>query len=259
MELSRSSLIHDLSLIQTQSPVVFCLTNLVAMDLNANALLALGASPIMSAAPEETADLIAISRALVVNLGTLTTAQIAHMEKALDFADGKIPAVLDPVGAGATSLRTETARRFAAHPALTAIRGNASELTALRGHTGTTRGVDSTLDSAAQADMIQDWSRDHRAVLVMSGAVDFVAYRGDRVAIAHGHPMMVRVTAMGCTATAIVAGFLAVNADPFRAATHAMATMGLCGEYAARDGVGPGTFRVRFLDALANAHDVVAL
>ena len=232
------------------SPIVHNITNYVVMNSTANALLAIGAAPVMAHAEEEVADMVGIASALVINIGTLSREWIKAMHKAAErAAERGIPIVLDPVGAGATAFRTETARGLvsAFRPAI--IRGNASEIMAVCGDPAKTKGVDSSAASqdavAAARSLHGTWG----STVCISGAVDYIigaaCYQ-----VRNGHPMMTRVTGLGCTASALCGAFAAVTPDSARAAAQAMVVMGIAGEMAAGGAEGPGSLQVRFLDAL---------
>lgn len=233
------------------SPLVHNITNYVAMDVTANALLAIGASPAMVHAADEVRDFVKISHSLVVNIGTLSPAWVGAMTGAVGQAveSGK-PWVLDPVGAGATPYRTSVARDLSRRRP-TVVRGNASEILAVAGDAALrTRGVDSVHSSDSAVEVARGLARELGAVVAVTGAVDFVT-DGERVlSVANGHPMMTRVTALGCTASALTAAFLVVQDDAVLASAQALAVLGLCGEIAARDAEGPGSLRWRLLDAL---------
>lgn len=241
---------QTLARLRASAPLVHNITNFVAMDVTANALLAVGASPLMAHAPEELDAIVTISGAVAINIGTLSAPWVESMRLAIAAAraHGK-PWVLDPVGAGATRYRTAVSGELASmHPAV--IRGNASEILALAGEHSATKGVDSTHSSTEAREVARALARSLGCVVAVTGAIDYVT-DGERViAVANGHPMMTRVTALGCTATSLVAACLAVESDPTIAAAHALAIMGVCGELAARGAAGPGTFRVQFMDAL---------
>jgi hydroxyethylthiazole kinase len=235
------------------SPLVHNITNYVAMDVSANALLALGASPAMVHAEEEVEEFVALSHALVVNIGTLSPAWVGAMTRAARqaVALGK-PWVLDPVGAGATLYRTSAARDLA-RLGPTVVRGNASEILALAGASAApTRGVDSVHGAADAVEVARDLARDLRCVVAVTGATDYVTDGTRVLRVENGHPMMTRVTGLGCTATALTGAFLAVQPDPVVAAAQALGVLGLCGEIAARGSDGPGTLRLRILDSLYN-------
>ncbi len=237
--------------IRKGSPVVHNITNYVVMNSTANALLAIGASPVMAHAEEEMVDMVNIASALVINIGTLSSEWVASMFTAARQATKRgIPVVLDPVGAGATAYRTQTARQLieAARPAI--IRGNASEIMAVHEDTKKTKGVDST---NASQDALSAAAAIHRAsgaIVCISGETDYIVGGEKTVKVNNGHPLMARVTGMGCTATALCGAFAAVNGNYAEAAAQAMAVMGIVGEMAAHDAVGPGTLQVRFIDLL---------
>lgn len=221
------------------------------MEPSANALLALGASPVMAHAVEEVEEIVALASALVLNIGTLAPPWIEAMHRGGTAArHRKIPVILDPVGAGASSFRTRTALELLAEVRPTVVRGNASEILTLAGGMGGARGVDATAAVEDAAQGAQALARGRGTVVSVSGAEDLVT-DGERLRRnPRGHPLMTRVTGMGCTASALTAAFAAVNPDPLEAATHAMVVMGVAGERAAAGGAGPGSFLPRFHDAL---------
>lgn len=242
---------EDIQCIRATAPLVHNITNYVVMNTTANALLTLGASPVMAHAEEEVEEMAGIARALVLNIGTLSAAWIESMLKAGRIAsrNGR-PIVLDPVGAGATRFRTATAHRLLREAPPAIIRGNASEIRALVSAERGTKGVDSTHSSGEALDAAQALSRQHRCVVSVSGSTDLIVSEAAVIRVSNGHPLMPRVTGLGCTATALTGAFAAVNPNPLAAAAHAMAVMGIAGEMAAEQARGPGSFQVAFLDAL---------
>ena len=249
--LTAETLWQDVSRLREQSPLVHNITNYVVMNSTANALLALGAAPVMAHALEEVEEIVGLAAALVVNIGTLSRPWVQGMELAMLAARRRgIPVVLDPVGAGASKLRTQTCLELIGKAPPSIIRGNASEIRALWISGATTRGVDSRdCPEAALAAGI-GLSAATGAVLSISGPVDLIVCGREVVEVANGHPMMPRVTGLGCAASALTGAFAAVNPNAWQAATEAMAVMGLCGEIAAAGARGPGSFHVAFLDAL---------
>jgi hydroxyethylthiazole kinase len=195
--------------------------------------------------------MVGLAKALVVNLGTLSPPWVDAMVKAGRAALRRgIPVVFDPVGCGATQYRTETAQKLMEEIRPTIVRANASEIRALVRSRAGTKGVDSVLGPEAVREDAAALSAMAGCVVSVSGAVDLIA-AGESVArIANGHPIMTRVTGMGCAATAITGAFAAVNSNPFQAATHAMGLVGIAGEIAAERSAGPGSFSAQFLDAL---------
>ena len=242
---------QDIENIRSQAPLIHNITNYVVMNTTANALLSLGASPVMAHAIEEVEEMVAIADALVINIGTLSEKWIAAMIKAVKAAKEKgIPIIFDPVGAGATGLRTKTAHNLMIAAAPTIIRGNGSEIIALATAEGGTKGVDSIHGAEAAIDAAQILAEKYQCVVSISGPIDVIMDVNHKVTIANGHPMMPKVTGLGCTATAITGAFAAVNTSPFLAAAHAMAVMGIAGEIAAEKSNGPGSLQLNFLDTL---------
>jgi hydroxyethylthiazole kinase len=241
-----------LQAVRDGAPLVHNITNFVAMEVVANCLLALGASPAMVHAEDEVEDFVGIASALVINIGTLSPPWVVAMERAVLRANalGK-PWVLDPVGCGATPYRTRTAAALAGlRP--TVIRGNASEILALAGATsGPTRGVDSSHEASEAFAAGSALARELGTVVAITGAVDHVTDGERLLRVSNGDPAMTRVTALGCAASAVVGAFLAVEPEPLPAAASALAIFGLAGERAADGAAGPGSLRVRIVDELA--------
>ncbi len=221
------------------------------MNLTANALLALGASPVMAHAEEEVEEMAGLASALVLNIGTLSAAWIGSMRKAAAAARRRgIPIVLDPVGAGATRLRTETSRLLLEEARPAVLRGNASEIRALFYAERGTKGVESRHTAESALEAARGLSAEFGCAVSVSGPVDVIV-RGDAVVrVANGHFLMPRVTGLGCTASALTGAFAAVNPSPLAAAVHAMAVMGIAGEMAGESAAGPASFQTLFLDAL---------
>jgi len=245
-------LFSDLARIRAAAPLVHNITNYVVMNTTANALLAVGASPVMAHAVEEVEEMVGLAQALVLNIGTLSGPWIEAMFVAGRAARRRgIPIVLDPVGSGATRFRTATARRLLDEVGPTIVRGNASEIASLLSEAGDTKGVDSRRASDQTVDAARAVAARWRCVVSLSGATDIIVGAGSELRVRNGHPMMARVTGMGCAASALTGAFAAVNAFPIQAAAHAMALMGIAGEMAAERAAGPGSFQPHFLDALA--------
>jgi hydroxyethylthiazole kinase len=242
---------RTLSHLRAGRPLVHCITNYVAMDINANALLAVGASPVMAHAAEEVEEIAGAAGALVINIGTLDKVWVESMLAAAKAAvEAGVPWVLDPVGVNATPYRLEVAKRLTRLQP-TVIRGNASEIAALGASSAAGgQGVDSTLESFDALDAAQTLARKSGAVVAVTGAVDYVTNGHDLVAVANGHEFMARVTAIGCTLSALVGACLAVSDDPLEATVHGLVIMGIAGEMAAERSQGPGSFRTALIDAL---------
>lgn len=254
--LDATALWADLQAVREHAPLVHSITNLVVMNFNANALLAVGASPVMAHAEEEVCDMVGIAQALVLNIGTLEPAWIRAMALALQAARAKgIPVVLDPVGTGATPYRNAALCGLLETGAPTVVRGNASEIMSVAGLAAVTRGVDSAASTHEAADAAQALARKLGAVVCVSGADDLVVdASGRRATLSNGHPWMTRVTGVGCSASALVGAFAAVQPDAWRATLAAMACLGVVGEMAVErtqaQGGGVGRLQIELLDGL---------
>jgi hydroxyethylthiazole kinase len=234
-------------------PLVHQITNYVVMNETANATLALGALPVMAHAREEVEEMVRIAGALVLNIGTLSPPWVEAMLLAGRAAnDAGVPVVLDPVGAGATTYRTETANRILDEVDVAVLRGNAGEVATLVGMAAEVRGVESIDAGGDPAGVARQAAQTLGLVASVTGRVDHVS-DGERVAaVSNGHELLAQVTGTGCMSTAMTGCFLAVNrADPFAAAVEALVTFGVAGEDAAAGANGPGSFHVALYDALA--------
>lgn len=237
--------------IRACKPLVHNITNYVVMNNTANALLALGASPAMVHSSEEVEEFVAISASLVVNIGTLSPPWVAAMNLAARAAVSRgIPWVLDPVGAGATTYRTQTSAALA-RLAPSCIRGNASEIMVLAGATAEkTKGVDSSHGSADALTPARRLAGATGAVVAVTGATDYVTDGGALIGLANGHPLMAKVTGLGCTATALLGAALAVEKDRLAAVAAGLSFLAIAGEIAAEKSPGPGSLQLHLLDAL---------
>jgi hydroxyethylthiazole kinase len=237
--------------IRIKSPLVHNITNYVVMNPTANALLAVGASPVMAHAIEEIEDIVTISSSLVINMGTLSEKWIDSMLLAVKKAkEINTPFVFDPVGAGASKYRTETALKIMATATPDVIRGNASEIMVLAQQAISTKGVDSTMLSEDAVSGAVELSKKLNNTVVVSGEVDYII-TGDKIStISNGSNLMPKVTGMGCSATSIIGACIAIESDIHLACTTAMAIMGIAGDMAAELSKGPGSFQVNFLDSL---------
>lgn len=251
MSTTTTDLAGPLARVREAAPLVHNITNYVVMNNTANALLAIGASPAMVHAVEEVEEFTAISRALVINIGTLSPRWVDAMRLAAARAGvAGIPWVLDPVGVGATAYRTAVGAELA-RMRPTVIRGNASEIMVLAGSVGVAgKGVDSAHSTDAALAPARALALDTGAIVAMTGVVDYVTDGSQVVSIHNGHAMMARVTGLGCTATALVGAFIAANDDRFAATVAALAVLGVSGELAAERSPGPGSLQMHVLDTL---------
>jgi len=252
IEISAYSIWTDLQKIREMVPLVYNITNSVVQDFTANALLALGASPIMSDSVEEAAELVEASDVLNINIGTPNERSIAAMFEANKTARklGR-PVALDPVAVGATRLRRKLIEDLLSSGTPTIVRGNLAEISVFAGLEWAGKGVDSSFDPGLPGEIVRAAAQKIGSVVVGTGKIDYASDGKRIISIANGHPFMTRVTGMGCVATSIIAAFLPVQPIALVAAVHAMAFTDIAGELAAEHSrtEGAGTFRVSFLDS----------
>lgn len=249
--------------VRTKTPLVHFITNYVTVNDVANMMLACGGSPIMSDEAEDVEDITTICNALVINIGTLNKRTIESMiiagKKANELGH---PVILDPVGAGASKLRTETTFRLLKEIRFAVIRGNISEIKTVYSGSGSTKGVDADVADAVTKDNLaetaafaKELSRTTGAVIAITGAIDIVADKDRAYAIENGVADMARITGTGCMLDGVIAGYLAANMDnPLYAAAAAVAAEGLCGEIAAKRmydfNGGTSSLRTYLIDAM---------
>ena len=241
-----------LALIRERRPLVHNITNYVVMNETANATLALGALPVMAHAGEEVEEMARLASALVLNIGTLSGHWVESMLLAGGAATARqIPVVLDPVGAGATELRTTTAHRILGLVDVTVLRGNPGEIATLVGAHAEVRGVESIAAGLEPAELARTAARSLHVIASVTGPVDHVS-DGERVlTVANGHELLAVVTGTGCMSSALTGCFLAAKPEaPLEAAAEALAAFGVAAEDAAAGAAGPGTFHARLYDAL---------
>jgi hydroxyethylthiazole kinase len=250
MSISPGTTLREL---RERKPLVHQITNYVVMNETANATLALGALPVMAHAREEVEEMIGLASALVLNIGTPSEQWIEAMLLAGRAASARrIPVVLDPVGAGATAYRTDTARRILAEVGVTVLRGNPGEVATLVGADAEVRGVESIATGLEPAELAVEAGRQLGLVASVTGPVDHVSDGRRTLAVANGHPLLAAVTGTGCISSALTGCFLAAKPEePLEAAAEALAALGVAAEDAADGAAGPGTFHSRLYDALA--------
>lgn len=232
-------------------PLVHNITNFVVMNNTANALLSIGASPLMAHSHSEIEEIVGISNALVINIGTLDEYTAESMILAAHTANKlQKPWVLDPVGAGASTFRnTILEELLSLRP--TVIRGNASEILALSSFQKTQgRGVDSINQSDEAIDAAKNISDLYKSIVCISGIRDFVIFKSEVYKIDNGHSMMAKVTGLGCSASAVIGAFIAEGRDPLVNALSGVALFSLAGELAAQKAEGPGTLQLYLYDVL---------
>ena len=238
--------------LRERRPLVHHITNYVVMNETANATLALGALPVMAHAREEVEEMVGLAGALVLNIGTLSPRWVDAMLVAGKAANAAgVLVVLDPVGAGATRYRTDTARRLLEQVEVAVLRGNPGEMATLVGVEAEVRGVESMSAGNNAASLARAAARKLGLVAAVTGPVDHVSDGERTLAVANGHELLGSVTGTGCMSTAITGCFLAAKREPLTAAAEALSAFGVAAEAAARDARGPGSFHVGLYDALA--------
>lgn len=239
--------------VKKQSPLVHNITNFVVMNNTANALLAVGASPIMAHAKSEIKEMVAISNAVVINIGTLDEYWSESMLIAAEEAHRTNKTwILDPVGAGATSFRDEVLAKLLQFKP-TVIRGNASEIIALaKANKTITKGVDSTAESNEAISAAQSLVENYQSVICISGATDIIIDEKETYFVENGHHLMTKVTGLGCSASAIVGAFAAISKNKTESTVAAMSLLGIAGELAEKISNGPGSLQMNILDKLYN-------
>lgn len=254
-----------LEALHSKKPLVHQITNYVTVNDCANIVLAIGASPIMADDLEEVGEIIAISSALVLNIGTLNQRTIAAMLTAGKKANElQIPVVLDPVGAGASQLRNETTRKLIEQVRVSVLRGNMSEIRFVSGLTASTKGVDASADDIESGSqngkqIAQSLAQKLHCVVAISGAIDYVSDGLHTASITNGHPMLSRVTGTGCMCTALIGAFCGATSHYFEATVSGMICMGIAGEmaFAAAGDCGAGSFRTALMDGISKLDQAI--
>lgn len=243
--------------VRERRPLVHNITNLVVNNMVANALLGVGASPVMAYAPEEVGDMAKIAQALALNMGTLTRDVVQAMLVAGRAAnETAVPVIFDPVGVGATPYRNETAHRIAEELDLAVLRGNQGEVSVFLGLDGAVRGVDSVMASDRLPGMMMEYANGHATVIVATGAVDYVTDGLSLWRLTNGHPYLSGITGSGCMLTALIGAFIgAAPAGDGRSAhaeacVAAITVLNVAAERAAERAAGPGTFQAHLFDSL---------
>jgi hydroxyethylthiazole kinase len=241
----------NLAAVREKKPLIHNITNYVVMNYTANALLAMGASPVMAHARNEVEEMVSYAGALVLNIGTLTADWIESMIIAgRKASEKKTPIILDPVGSGATTLRTGSAKKIIEQTNIDVIRGNASEILSLRHKDSKTKGVDSLHSVEDAAETAKILAKELKTILAITGPVDLVTNGDSTLRVSNGHPLMGYVTGTGCTATVTIGAFLAIDENPVSATATALAFFGLAGEVAGEKASAPGSFMIEMINAL---------
>jgi hydroxyethylthiazole kinase len=241
--------------IRAEKPLVHHITNWVTIYDCANITRTIGALPVMAHAVEESAEMVSIASALVLNIGTLTPQLIESMISAGKAANQKgIPIVLDAVGAGATKLRTDSANRIMKEVKIDIIKGNSAEIGILAGAKAEVKGVEAMGVEGDPVELAKKLAEDEEAAVVITGKQDIVSNGSDTYLINNGHEMMGSIVGTGCMAASVIGCFAAVEKDYAFASTSALVCFGIAGELAAKsdESKGPGTFKEVFYDEVYN-------
>ncbi|MGB6407538.1 MAG: hydroxyethylthiazole kinase [Planococcus donghaensis] len=246
-----------IQLIKEQNPVVHCITNHVVSNFQANGLLAIGASPIMGEAPEEAAELAALSQALSLNIGTLHTESLKSMLLAGKRANQLgIPVVLDPVGAGASGFRLNAVREILGTVYVNVLRCNAGELAAIAGEQWESKGVDAGEGLIDVKELAVVTSKKLGVVIAVTGPIDIVTDGESVIEIPYGDPLMASITGTGCLLSSVVAAGLAVSTKkPVETVRDVLRFYAIAGEHARREAQLPGDFQQAFMNRLASLTD----
>ncbi|BAI61207.1 hydroxyethylthiazole kinase [Methanocella paludicola SANAE] len=240
-----------LSEVRAKRPLVHHITNYVTVNDCANATICIGASPVMAHAGDEVAEMVSMAGALVLNIGTLDDIQVGAMLRAgVKANDIGVPIILDPVGAGATRLRTYSAQRLLHDLDIAVLKGNVAEIATLAGAGGEIKGVDSQGMSGEPLAVAKKFAKDMGIIVAVSGPTDIVTDGDKALLVDNGHPLMGRVSGTGCMAASLAGAFTAVSKDYLSATAAAFASFGLAGERAAPQSRGPASFKVALLDEL---------
>lgn len=239
--------------VRRERPLIHIITNFVTMNDVANAMLAIGARPIMAHAVEEVGEVTRAARALVLNLGTPSRERVEAMLTAGKAANARnIPVIFDPVGMDVSLFRRNSASRLLTSLRVAIIRGNAGEIAALAGMAGTMSGVDTILARYDRPRVTKALAEKHHAVVVATGATDYASNGTQVASINNGHPLLKEISGAGDMLSAIIGTCAAVESDAFVAAVNGLLWFGIAAERAAESAHGIGSLRVALFDALGN-------
>ncbi|MCK5787131.1 MAG: hydroxyethylthiazole kinase [Candidatus Sabulitectum sp.] len=238
--------------VRAKHPMIHHITNNVVTNFTANITLAMGAAPVMAPSIAESAEMAGFAGALLLNIGTINPELLESMLAAGRAAnEGGIPIVLDPVGAGATRLRTDAINTLLSELKIAVVRGNAGEILALAGTSGGVRGVDSLASGDGKENVFTAFASETGIVTAVSGEVDFITDGRKWIKVYNGNPMMTSITGTGCGATTAVACFAGSGPPLLQSVAAGIAVYNIAGEIACETCKGPGSFVPEFIDQLA--------
>lgn len=237
-------------------PMIHHITNSVVMNFTANITLAMGAAPVMAPSIAESAQMAGYAGALLLNIGTINPELLVSMVAAGKAANEKnIPIILDPVGAGATELRTNAINTLLSELQISVVRGNAGEILSLAGTAGGVRGVDSLATGEGNEEIFSKFAATTGIITAVSGETDFITDGSNWIKVFNGNPMMTSITGTGCGATTAVACFAASSTLLLSSVAAGIACYNIAGEIACERSNGPGSFVPEFIDQLANLNE----
>lgn len=256
--MEKKEIVRLLNKVRNEKPLIHNITNVVVTNFTANGLLALGASPVMAYAAEEVAEMAAMAGSLVLNIGTLNSTVVDSMLIAGKAANEHgVPVILDPVGAGATAFRTDTALRLMEELEISIIRGNAAEIANVAGEKWDIQGVDAGEAAGDVIALAVSAAKKLNTVVALTGKDDIITDGKATIIVQNGHPILTKVTGTGCLLTSVIGAFAAIEKNPLTAAAAAIVTYGVAAESAAEKSAekGTGSFQVEFLDQLYKVNE----
>lgn len=256
--MNKTKVVRLLNKVRNEKPLIHNITNVVVTNFTANGLLALGASPVMAYAAEEVAEMAAMAGSLVLNIGTLNSTVVDSMLIAGKAANEHgVPVILDPVGAGATAFRTDTALRLMEELEISIIRGNAAEIANVAGEKWDIHGVDAGEAAGDVIALAVSAAKKLNTVVALTGKDDIITDGRATVIVHNGHPILTKVTGTGCLLTSVIGAFAAVEKNPLTAAAAAIVTYGVAAERAAEKSAekGAGSFQIEFLNQLYKVNE----
>lgn len=256
--MNKTEIVRLLNKVRNEKPLIHNITNVVVTNFTANGLLALGASPVMAYAAEEVGEMAAMAGSLVLNIGTLNSTVVDSMLIAGKAANEHgVPVILDPVGAGATAFRTDTALRLMEELEISIIRGNAAEIANVAGEKWDIHGVDAGEAAGDVITLAVSAAKKLNTAVALTGKDDIITNGKATVIVHNGHPILTKVTGTGCLLTSVIGAFAAVEKNPLIAAAAAIVTYGVAAERAAEKSAekGAGSFQIEFLDQLYKVNE----
>lgn len=242
--------------VRAKQTIIHHITNYISINDCANVTLAIGASPIMANDPDEVAEVVAQSSALVLNLGTPNTRMLDSIQIAGKKANARgIPVVFDPVGVGFTRVRSQAVAQLLLSVRMTAVRGNLAEISRMAGIEAQMHGIDALAIKGNAVDIVRRAAKKMGCIVAATGVSDYISDGQTVIRIDNGDPLLARVTGTGCMTTSLVAACCSVMSDQLAAVTAGVTIMGVAGEISRSmlaPGDGTGTFRVRLMDAVSN-------